>query len=404
MTLGYLSDIVADAMQQINDILKGIDHVYQILTRATETEQYHLDVSEFRYTARQSLTALDKQYEYFKKFVIDNRTKLTNFDYYDLKVQDLFNEINLLKIVILTPDTATLSGVLPGNVDPSFTGTVKAVDDGDTIAVITTDNKGNEVQKICRFSGIDSPEKGTPDHPGRGWAAKLALEELILGKEITCYVDPHNPFDTYQRWLTTPYLGDLNICIWSLENCWSKPATNFGRNRYVDADEYKAAAKKCVMGGWPPDGVIKVTSSPTHATIEIVHPDGSVTTNDELTPCDIRLPSGEYVLILSASNRSSVSTNVSVVGNIKKDLPPINIPDASSNIGTVVFNTDPSDLRSIVSIDGDPIAIAPCSLDLEAGKSYEVMFVTPGGYANDISTITPVFGSIVTVISQPKKL
>ena len=102
--------------------------------------------------------------------------------------KDMRTLILLSLIFLLTSSTELL------------TGKVVKVQDGDTITVLTGDNK----QIKIRLDGIDAPEGGQ-DY---GNKAKQYLSDLVIGKTIK--VEDMGK-DIYKRTLGVVYLNDLNV-------------------------------------------------------------------------------------------------------------------------------------------------------------------------------------------------
>jgi endonuclease YncB( thermonuclease family) len=401
MVTGYTSSIVAEARQRLRDLVEGISQVYLIQTRAKDAEQYHYDASSFYIGARKALLAIQEDLDTFTKFIDTNRDKLDSIDYYKYKIDDIDRQIDMLEITIITPSilapaksagTTNLPGDLAVPVGQSFVGKVTHVDDGDTFVVTVVEN-GASVDRIVRIAGINVPEGGTT----RGKFVTGETTKMLLNKEVTVYYDRHTPNDTYGRVLGTVYLGEINYALWLLDNCYAVPLLKFGTNHFVDPEEVKAHFAHCIMGGWPPDGIIKVISSPTHASVWV---DGKL--NGALTPCEIRLPAGQHTLRLAASGCSSVEDVIQVEPR-EQELPPYVLPKLPAATGTIIVEVLPQELRAIISIDGNPVGLAPFSTELPAGISVKVTVVA-NDYQNDEEVVTPVLGKVVRLVSRPKKI
>jgi micrococcal nuclease len=80
-------------------------------------------------------------------------------------------------------------------------GTVKAVFDGDTIAL----DNGEKV----RYLGVDAPEIANRDHPGEcyGEQASRINQELVLHRRVTLEYQGESR-DRYGRWLAYVFLED----------------------------------------------------------------------------------------------------------------------------------------------------------------------------------------------------
>jgi endonuclease YncB( thermonuclease family) len=85
---------------------------------------------------------------------------------------------------------------LPAFAASTFIGKVTKVTDGDTINVLTTDNKLHKI----RLEGIDAPESGQP----LGDKSKQALTAKVLNKQVTV---TWSKLDVYQRLLVHITVG-----------------------------------------------------------------------------------------------------------------------------------------------------------------------------------------------------
>jgi endonuclease YncB( thermonuclease family) len=81
-----------------------------------------------------------------------------------------------------------------------MTGKVVKVTDGDTITLLTSDNR----QEKIRLDGIDAPEK-KQDY---GEKSKQYLASLVAGKTVRV---EYKSKDRYGRILGTVYVGTLNV-------------------------------------------------------------------------------------------------------------------------------------------------------------------------------------------------
>jgi endonuclease YncB( thermonuclease family) len=84
--------------------------------------------------------------------------------------------------------------------DKSITGKVVKVTDGDTVTLLTPDNK----QEKIRLDGIDAPEK-KQDY---GEKSRQYLASLIAGKTVRV---KYRSKDRYGRILGTVYVGNRNV-------------------------------------------------------------------------------------------------------------------------------------------------------------------------------------------------
>lgn len=90
--------------------------------------------------------------------------------------------------------------ILSSPVQANFTGTVTRVFDGDTITILTTENRSIRV----RLLGVGAPETDQLF----GNVSTQALSSLLLNKQIL--VIDHG-YDKYNRLLGTVYQGNMNI-------------------------------------------------------------------------------------------------------------------------------------------------------------------------------------------------
>jgi endonuclease YncB( thermonuclease family) len=84
--------------------------------------------------------------------------------------------------------------------DKSITGKVVKVTDGDTVTLLTSNNK----QEKVRLDGIDAPEKGQDF----GEKSRQYLALLVAGKTVRV---KYKRKDRYGRILGTVYVGNLNV-------------------------------------------------------------------------------------------------------------------------------------------------------------------------------------------------
>jgi micrococcal nuclease len=96
---------------------------------------------------------------------------------------------------------------------------VSSVYDGDTVHLIfgLPDAPHKHYSWTCRLSGIDTPEIRSRDLEEKklGYAAKKALEDRILGKEIEVLC---GKFDKYGRVLCSLYDGEEDLNVWMVES------------------------------------------------------------------------------------------------------------------------------------------------------------------------------------------
>jgi hypothetical protein len=404
MTTGYSTSVVAEARQRLQDLLRGIDGVLKIQKQAKESEQYRTDPSALYVAARQDLLALAKDFDIFKTFIKDNRSSLYDKEpeYYAYKIDNIQMQLDYLEDTIIVP---SLTGpVLIGSendtdVGRSFAGTVVAVPDGDTLIVeqSPTFDGGVSLKHQVRIAGIDTPEGGTD----RGEMVAAETSPHWLGKDVIVYYDRHSPNDLYGRVLGTVYdLDGVNFALWSLERCFTEPNLKFGKNHFVDPVEFKQAAKKCLIS-WPQIGVVKIISSPTHAVVRIGKIDDSISLYDGVTPCEIELPVGKYFISISAPGCSSIRDEIEITST-KRQLPAYILQKLPVSLGTVSIEVAPIGVRSIISIDGSVVGLAPLSVDLPVGVSSTIGVVIDGGYLPEEEVVVPEIGKIKRVVIIPR--
>lgn len=457
MTTGYQNSIVAEARQRLRDVLEDISNIIKLQTQAQESTQYNVDPSEILIAARQDILALSKDFDVFKKFVNDNRDKLYDkeYEYYNYKFDTIQRQIDFFVDTIMIPTVASPipTGVSANDtaVGAAFTGTIVMVTDGDTVVVEPTsgsfsdpgddagrpsvftgtsqvvnaagvespsspelsdsqippafDDSGsslpggkNKKLLTIRLAGIDCPEGGT----SRGKMVTKATSDFWLNKDVMVYYDRHTPNDMYGRVLGTIYWNDINFSIWSLEHCFTEPNLKFAKNHYVDNTEFKNAAKHCVQT-WPLVGFVKISSSPSHATIFSGPSDDSVVQLGSITPCEVDLPVGKNVIVLSLAGYSSLRDEIDVVANKKVQLPPYTLQKLPVAVGMVSISVAPIGVRSIVSLDGEICGLAPISIELPVSVPVEVSVAFDGNYDIFHETVTPEVGKVVRVPIVPVK-
>jgi micrococcal nuclease len=119
----------------------------------------------------------------------------------------------------------------------TYTAKVIGVTDGDTIVVLTTDNK----QIKIRLEGIDCPES----HQDFGEKAKQATVQMCFGKEVTV---KKSGVDRYGRTLAYVYVGDLCINKELLRLGLAWHYKQYNNNEELAKLENEAQAKK--IGLW----------------------------------------------------------------------------------------------------------------------------------------------------------
>lgn len=107
-------------------------------------------------------------------------------------------------------------------------GKVVAVQDGDTVTILTDENKSIKV----RLSQIDAPEKNQPF----GQKSKQILSDMIYLKEVSLIEDD---VDRYGRVVGSLYLNDqdINAQMVQIGAAWVYPQYVYDHNLYNLQDE-----------------------------------------------------------------------------------------------------------------------------------------------------------------------
>jgi endonuclease YncB( thermonuclease family) len=394
MTTGYQVAIVAEARQRLQDLLKGIDGIRKLQDDARNAQQYKQDPSGLYVAARQNLLALATDFDIFKVFITDNKSKLYNNEskYYEYIKDSIQRQIDFLEDTIVTP---TINAPLPTgsenetDVGRSFVGVIKQVTDGDTFIIsqiVNPDDDGGLIHdRIVRIAGIDTPEGGTE----RGKFITNATSDFWLGKTVTVYYDRHTPNDLYGRVLGTVYFNDTNFAIWSISHCYSTPNLKFEKNHFVDPVELKQAAKDCIMS-YPSIGILKIFTKPPHADIYIGKSGDEPKKHGDVTPCEIELPAGQYVIILSSPGYSSLREEIEIVAN-KKDQMARSLIKSPVDSGIVRVFTNPIDSGAIVSVDDKITGLSPLTLELPVDVPVKIS-VSAERFKTQEDSVVPVIG------------
>ena len=407
MTTGYKTVVVAEARQRLADVVRDIDGVVKIQKQAKEQEQYNIDPSPLYSAARLAVVALAEDFDIFKKYVDENQKDLyaTELNYYKYMSNVIEAQIenfqNSIIIPSLTAPIAAGSKENDTDVGMSFTARVITVPDADTLIVRQfPDGEAIPRDHTVRVAGIDAPESGTV----RGKHVADKTSEFWVNRDVIVFYDRHTPNDLYGRVLGTIYLlgsdgeaTDTNFAIWSLERCYSEPNTKFGKNHFVDKDQLKLAFSRCAVGS-PTHGTIKVTSLPTHAVVRVGKIGESLSQNSELTPCEITLPVGEYIIALTAPGCGSLIDEISVSPGLTH-LPVYNLPKLASSTGIVSVDVAPVG-KAVVLVDGNPVGVAPLALDLPVDVPVTIS-ASVSGYQFESQSITPKIGEIKKIVFVP---
>jgi endonuclease YncB( thermonuclease family) len=272
-------------------------------------------------------------------------------------------------------------------------GICESVDDGDTLFI-----NGKEV----RLTGIDTMEKGT--YRGGGLATER-LRELVVGKLITVFFDPHQPVDMYLRCLGAVYLGDGSKEKLFLRPDWKKIFVNYimvdeclaepndkGRNMYIDPTEIKAAGEKCKVASTPSMARLTLKSSPTHARIFI---DGQPI--QKVTPDWVDLVPGIHHITLAADGCSAYHEDVDVTYGVNVFFRTLlKLPIA---VGLLNIFTTPEDCEVIIA--DMPQGLAPLIGVQLLASAPAVITVVKEGYQSKTISVLPLAGRYIDLIFDP---
>lgn len=372
MATGYSNDVVNETRTRLDALLAGITQHELILTRARDAEQYKMDSEDFYLAARHKLMALRTDLDYFIKFIEANHAALDSYEYYQIEIQGLSDYLEALESTSI--QSAGVSA--QEKAEESIVGIVEKVVDGDGIYI---------GEREIRMAGIDAPELGT----SAGKVSQKFLEDLVLGKEVTVLIDPHTPREVYGRVLGVVMLGDLNVNVHMLANCMAIPLLKFGKHKYIDPDENRQVHEKCVMG-WPPTGMCKITTDPTHAAI---HVDGKDI--GEITPSEVRLPVGIHTITFIKAGCTSVRDEI-IVEKTKREYPVWKLPKLPANTGIVEVRSVQDDGKAIVLMDGLVYGVAPVVIELPVDKS-TVISINVDGKEVSNQSIMAVLGRVIKV-------
>jgi endonuclease YncB( thermonuclease family) len=254
-----------------------------------------------------------------------------------------------------------------------FSGVVDEVEDGDTLIVA-----GRKV----RLVGIDCPEIGTE----RGKAAQAVLSELVLGKSVDVFIDPHNPIGTYARILGVVRAPDGTILNRELiRRCLAAPDFK-GKHRFIDQDLWKKDGEVC-KEATPGFGLLSIYSNPTQSAVWIDGEDIHRT-----TPTKVEVPLGVHEIMVVAPDHSPQTRIIDVQPGLREEkffLKPVN-----SQLGFVQVVTRP--LGANISVDGELKGVSPLLLSLPADVD-SVISIELDGYMPQYLTVTPILGITYTV-------
>ncbi|MGI9329038.1 MAG: thermonuclease family protein [Pseudomonadales bacterium] len=133
----------------------------------------------------------------------------------------------------------------PPNVGDDLSGTIARVVDGDSIVLETSAGEQLEI----RLFGIDAPEHDQP----YGTEAKQALARLLLEKTVLIRV---HGVDRYDRILGCPLLGELDVCLNSVQTGSAWVYRSKTDDAALDQAEKLARDKRLGIWGLPPAEVV----------------------------------------------------------------------------------------------------------------------------------------------------
>lgn len=322
----------------------------------------------------------------FKAFLDNNSFPLSSsyYQYYNayLRYYQAYADV-------ATPPSLTQEDLDRGKV----VGICDRIDDGDTLFI------GNHE---VRLAGIDTKEKGT--YRG-GVTATERLRELVVGKTITVYFDPHTPLEMYRRVLGAVYLGDgtneelylrpdwqeLFVNYIMVNECLAEP-NDKGRNQYIDPEMIKGAYQKCKIADFPDQVRLTIKTKPTHARLFVDGVDVK-----KVTPAFIDVKPGKHHIIIAADGCSAWHEDIDVGfgdNTIFRTL--IQVPVAS---GLISIFTAPSDCEVIVN--DMPQGVAPIVGMQQIASQPVTITVTKEGYQSKTVSVVPIAGRNMDVIFDP---
>jgi endonuclease YncB( thermonuclease family) len=357
-----------------------------IRTRVTWFNEQHYNPLKIYEGILPHYAAVRAELDAFKTFLDDNNFPKSSsyylyYDAYDLYYQGYAD--------IAKPPALVQEEFEKGK----LIGVCDRVDDGDTLFLL-----GKEV----RLAGIDTQEKGT--FRGAGQATQR-LRELVVGKTITVYFDPHTPLEMYRRVLGAVYIGDGDREDLFARQDWKQIFVNYilvneciaqpndkGRNQYIDPDMIKGAWQKCKLADYPDQARLQVKSKPTHARIFVNGKDVN-----KITPDHIDVTPGVIHLTVAADGYSALHEDILVSygeNTIFRQL--LQLPVA---IGTLSVFTDPDDCEVI--LNDMPQGVAPIIGMAVVTNAPAIVTVTKDGYKPKTVSILPIAGRNIDLKFDP---
>jgi len=122
----------------------------------------------------------------------------------------------------------------------TFSGRVVNVPDGDTVVVVTDDQRTHEI----RLQGIDAPEGGQ----AFGDLSRQSLSDLIAGNEVTVRWTKR---DRYHRLVGEVSINGIDICLEQIKagmawhyKYYESEQSSENRARYADAEAEARASRR----------------------------------------------------------------------------------------------------------------------------------------------------------------
>lgn len=384
MAVGYTDQYVAEAYYRREAILDAIGRYRQFINMAQDAMSYKYDPMPFYDAAYSWLKVINTSIDEFRRFIERYADKLREQGVYDsmvASVDTLLGVYEGLESTIVTPRMVTVPTT---EEDPSFKGVVTEVVDGDTVLVGT---------RVVRLAGIDAKEAGT----AHGQLAKKFLEDLVLGKEVEFKVDPHVPYDTYGRTLAVPFVDGVNVCVEMLAHCMAKVNTKYGRHHYVDPDEYKQAADRCVLT-YPVVNEYKIISDPPKCSVIIDGKDIG-----DVTPATVLLTPGVHRITLYKPGYSALHDYIYVGSKVGEDLGKsveqlvYKLHKVGEQVGLVDVRVVPDSVVAAIYVDGDLVGAAPIILSLPTMVESTIKAVADGYNPSEVKTVAEI-GQVRRVI------
>jgi len=256
---------------------------------------------------------------------------------------------------------------------------VTKVDDGDTFMFM--DDKGEEV--TVRMAGCDCPEGGTE----RGKVAKQFLTDLILGKTVQLKIDKFTPTEVYGRMLAVVYLGDLNLNVHVIRSCMAAPLTKFGRHHYLDMDQLKDAADKCVMG-WPMEAILHVFTKPERCMVFVDGRDSGMLSGRG----DLRVPVGSHRLTFAKIGFGALNVDVVLEPKIYDFTYELQKLGSTDGIVRIRSLSGGKEVSAIVMVNDGVVGLSPVITTLPVDVSTKIGIVS--------SSRDPVYKDVTAKIGE----